>query len=152
MLVVVGASLRQALLVPNLVLGAALIGVLVRFGGTITRDRLAAWLTPVLVLLGGGLGWVVLVDDVQKSGAGILETILAPAHDYTILGDTVWRWGNAITTLLVTQRSLLLGLPLAVVALHALLEHAPARRRRRRPAACGRPGWPSPGWRPARWS
>ncbi len=115
MLVVAGASLRQALLAPNLVLGAALIGVLVRFGGTITRDRLAGWLTPVLVLLGGGLGWVALADDVQKSGAGILETILAPAHDYTIVGDTVWRWGNAITTLLVTQRGMLLGLPLAVV-------------------------------------
>jgi hypothetical protein len=36
-------------------------------------------------------------------------------RDYTIGGDTGFRWGNAITTLLVTQRSLLFGLPVALV-------------------------------------
>ncbi len=123
MLVVLGASLREALLAPSLILGAALTGLLVRFGAAITRDRLAGWLTPVLVLLGGGLGWVVLLDDARKSGAGILQTLLAPPHDYTIVGDAVWRWGNAITTLLVPQRGLLLGLPLAVVVF-TLLWHS----------------------------
>ncbi len=117
MLVLVGASLRQAILLPNLVLGAALIGVLVRFAGTITRDRIAAWLTPALVLLGGGLGWVMLFNDARTGSSGLVGALLAPSHDFTILSDSVWRWGNAITTLLVTQRSLLLGLPLTVVAL-----------------------------------
>jgi hypothetical protein len=117
MLVMVGASLRAALLLPTLVLATALVGVLVRFGAAITRDRIAGWLTPLLVLLGGGVGWVMLVDDVLKGSAGPLQALFAPTHDYTLLPDTVWRWGNAITTLLVTQRSLLLGLPLTVVAL-----------------------------------
>jgi hypothetical protein len=117
MLVMLGASLREALLVPNLALGAALFGVLVRFGATITRDRIAGWLTPVLVLLGGGLGWVILFEDARTGSSGLVGAILAPPHDYTIVGDTVWRWGNAITTLLVTQRGLLLGLPLAIVTL-----------------------------------
>jgi len=35
-------------------------------------------------------------------------------RDYTIASE-VFRWGNAITTLLVTQRSLLFGLPIALV-------------------------------------
>lgn len=117
MLVLVGASLRQALMLPNLVLGAALIGVLWRFGAALTRDRIVAWLTPLLVLLGGGLGWVMLLEDARTGSGGLVGALLAPAHDFTILPDTVWRWGNAITTLLVTQRSLLLGLPLTVVAL-----------------------------------
>ena len=120
MLVLVGASLRWALLLPNLVLGAALIGVLVRFAATLTRDRIAAVLTPLLVLLGGGLGWVMLFDDARTEASGLVGAVLAPSHDFTILGDSVWRWGNAITTLLVTQRSLLLGLPLTVVALTLL--------------------------------
>ncbi len=117
MLVMVGASLRQALLFPNLVLGAALIGLLWRFAAALTGDRIAAWLTPALVLLGGGLGWIMLFDDAGSGGSGLVGALLAPPHDYTILPDTVWRWGNAITTLLVTQRSLLLGLPLTIVAL-----------------------------------
>ena len=117
MLVLAGASLRAALLLPSLVFGAALIGVLVRFAATLTRDRIAAGVTPLVVLLGGGLGWVMLLDDARTGSSGLVGALLAPPHDYTILGDTVWRWGNAITTLLVPQRSLLLGLPLTVVAL-----------------------------------
>ncbi|MHB8958632.1 MAG: hypothetical protein ACYDAN_03285 [Candidatus Limnocylindrales bacterium] len=120
MLLAVGATLRQAILLPSLVLGAALVGVLWRFASTLIRDRLAAALTPLLVLLGGGVGWVVLFQDASASSGGLLGTLLAPPHDYTIVGDSVWRWGNAITTLLVPQRSLLLGLPLTIVALTLL--------------------------------
>src|SRR5258705_10459577 len=34
---------------------------------------------------------------------------------FTIMPETTWRWGNAISTLLVPQRGFLLGLPLAVI-------------------------------------
>jgi hypothetical protein len=115
MLVLVGASLREAIVLPTLVLGTALIGVLVRFAAALTRDRIAAVLTPLLVLLGGGLGWVMLFEDARAGSSGLVGVLIAPPHDYTILGDSVWRWGNAITTLLVPQRGLLMGLPLAIV-------------------------------------
>ncbi|MCA1626960.1 MAG: hypothetical protein LC742_03235, partial [Acidobacteria bacterium] len=38
-------------------------------------------------------------------------------HDYTISFDGVYRWGNALTTLFVPQRGLLLGLPLALIVI-----------------------------------
>jgi hypothetical protein len=40
-------------------------------------------------------------------------------HSYTILPDVTqgWRWGNAVTSLLVTQRGFLLGIPLAVMVI-----------------------------------
>lgn len=117
MLVMGGASLRPALLLPNFVLGLALVGVLVRFGGAITRDRIAAGITPLLVLFGGGLGWLMLFDGASTAEGGLVGSLLDPPRDYTLVGDSIWRWGNAITTLLATQRSLLLGLPLTVVAL-----------------------------------
>ncbi len=116
MLVMGGASLREALLLPSYVLGLALVGVLVRFAGAITRDRIAAGITPLLVLFGGGLGWVMLVEGAATADGGLIGSLLDPTRDYTLVGDSVWRWGNAITTLLATQRSLLLGLPLTVVA------------------------------------
>jgi hypothetical protein len=115
MLVVAGASLRESIFVPNLLLGFCLVGVMVRWTLSLTRSRLAAAIAPSLVLLGGGLGWLVLADDARVSGQGVVSAILSPPHDYTILGDSIWRWGNAITTLLVTQRSLLFGLPVAVL-------------------------------------
>jgi len=140
MLLMVGASLRESIALPGLVLALALGGTLVRFGGAITRDRIAGWLTPLLVVLGGGLGWIVLLED-ARGGAGLLATLVAPPHDYTIVGDSVWRWGNAITTLLVPQRSLLLGLPLTVVGLtlfwYALRPAASATARRQRTIRLG---------------
>jgi hypothetical protein len=36
-------------------------------------------------------------------------------HDYTIMGDGILRWGNSLSTLFIPQRSILFGLPLALV-------------------------------------
>src|SRR6266511_6317813 len=77
------------------------------------RDRLAAVLTPLLVLLNGGLGWVLLWEPYKKHGlSGFLQS-LPPS--FTVIPETTWRWGNAISALLVPQRGILLGLPLAVI-------------------------------------
>jgi len=35
---------------------------------------------------------------------------------FTVIAETTWRWGNAISALLVPQRGFLMGLPLAVIA------------------------------------
>jgi hypothetical protein len=110
-----GASIRDALLVPNLVLGASLVGVLHRWTRDLTGDRLAAMLAPLLLLLSGGLGWLTLLQDAQRGGNGILGALTSLSHDYSIGGDSIYRFGNAITTLLVPQRSFLFGLPIAIV-------------------------------------
>jgi len=110
-----GASLRDAFFLQNLVLGLALVGALFRFTRVLTADRLAAFLAPVLVLLSGGLGWIVFLQDARLGEQGILGALGALGQDYTIVGEGPFRWGNAITTLLVTQRSLLFGLPVALI-------------------------------------
>jgi len=80
------------------------------------RDKLAAVITPVIVLLNGGFGWVMLWEKLSEPNAGGLW---GAVHDlppsFTILPDTTWRWGNALSTLLIPQRGFLLGLPLAVI-------------------------------------
>src|SRR4029453_4301068 len=48
-----------------------------------------------------------------------LQVLLRLPHDYTVSG-TDWRWGNMVTALLLPQRSLLLGLPLAILTLTLL--------------------------------
>ncbi|MFL5680705.1 MAG: hypothetical protein ACJ77B_08895 [Chloroflexota bacterium] len=115
MLVGLGASFRDALLAQNMALGLALVALLHRFTSVVTRDRLAAYLAPIIVLFSGGLGWIVFLADAQRSEHGIIGTLGSLTRDYTITGDGPYRWGNAIATLLVTQRSLLAGVPLALV-------------------------------------
>src|SRR2546423_5001424 len=112
-----GASLRNSLFIGNWIIGVALVGVLHRFGLRLLRNRTAAILVPVLVILNGGLGWAMLFGDVNKSDAGVFHVLVNIQHSYTNLPDVAqgWRWGNAVTSLLVPQRGFLVGIPLAVI-------------------------------------
>lgn len=114
-----GATLRQSLFLENWVISVAMVGVLHRFGLALVRNRTAAILVPVLVILNGGFGWWMLFGDVNKSEAGVFHVLMNIPHSYTILPDVNlgWRWGNAVTSLLVTQRGFLLGIPLAVMVI-----------------------------------
>src|SRR5438105_7181584 len=117
MFVRVGASLRDSIFIENWIIGVALVGVLHGFGWQLLRNRTAAILTPVLVILNGGFGWWMLFTDVNKTDGGVFQVLKDIQHSYTILPDVSqgWRWGNAVTSLLVPQRGFLLGIPLAVI-------------------------------------
>ncbi len=119
MFVRAGASLRNSMLIENYIVSVALVGVVHRFGQRLVRNRTAAILTPLLILLNGGLGWTMLWDDVSKVDGGVFQVLRHLPHSYTILPEIekAWRWGNSITSLLVTQRGFLLGIPIAVIAI-----------------------------------
>ena len=114
-----GASLRNSLFIENYVSAVALVGVIHRFGQKLVRNRTAAIVTPLLILLNGGFGWVMLWDDVGKVDGGVFQVLKHLPHSYTILPEIekAWRWGNSITSLLLTQRGFLLGIPLAVIVI-----------------------------------
>jgi len=110
-----GASLRDSLFIENWIIGVALVGVLHRFGLQLLRNRTAALITPVLVIVNGGLGWTMLFSEASEGG--IFQALRHMQHSYTITPDVMqgWRWGTSITTLLIPQRGFLLGIPLAVI-------------------------------------
>ena len=114
MLVRCGASMAAALWMPGLTLGLALIGIIHSWTVALTRNRMAGFIAPVLVMFSGGLGWWMIFQDVRNSDHGLLPLLGHLPHDYTIMPGSIFRWGNALTALLVPQRSLLLGLPLAI--------------------------------------
>jgi len=118
MFVRAGATLEGALFLENFLLALALVALLYRFALKLTGgDRLAALITPALALLSGGLGWLVFAREWSGGNLGLFELLGRLSRDYTITSDGAFRWGNAITTLLVPQRGLLLGLPLALVVI-----------------------------------
>ena len=72
----------------------------------------------MLVIFSGGAGFVKLSKDLDSSGRGILDLLFhLPKAEYTIIPNTALRWGNAISSLLLPQRSLLMGMPLALIAI-----------------------------------
>ncbi len=114
MFVRAGATLEGSLFWQNFALMMSLVGLLHRWALKQTRDRLAALVVPALVLLSGGLGWVVFLREAASSGQGLFTMLGSLEHDYT-RAYPGFEWGNAVTALFVTQRSILLGLSVALV-------------------------------------
>jgi hypothetical protein len=111
-----GATLRQSMFIENFAVGLAFVGLLHRWALEMLRDKLAAVITPMLVFFSGGLGWVLLLEQTtQKNDGGLVGILLNLPPSFTTIPGTTWRWGNAVSTLLIPQRGFLLGLPLAVI-------------------------------------
>lgn len=110
-----GADLRQSMFIENFMFAAAFVGLIHRWAMVMLRDRLAAIITPLLVLLNGGMGWVLLFDKAGRNENGLWGVLMDLPPSFTVIPETTWRWGNAISALLVPQRGFLMGLPLAVI-------------------------------------
>ncbi|MCU1267682.1 MAG: hypothetical protein JWM21_4000 [Acidobacteria bacterium] len=108
-------SLRNSMFIENFLLAIGFMGVLHRWAWEMLRDRVAALLTPLLVVLNGGFGWALLVTFAGKNDQGLFGVLAHLPASFTVIPETTWRWGNAISSLLVPQRGILLGLPLAVI-------------------------------------
>ncbi|MDT7781127.1 MAG: hypothetical protein QOC99_3639 [Acidobacteriota bacterium] len=116
MFVRAGAGLEGAMFWQNFAMMMSLVGLMHRWALKLTRSRMAALLVPLLVLLSGGFGWRVFLSEAWSGGGrGVFDLLGSLPHDYTIMGDLGYRWGNAVTALFVTQRSILLGVALALI-------------------------------------
>jgi hypothetical protein len=113
-----GLPVREVIVWSTLLLCLALGALLHRWTRDLTGRDDAACLAPLLAFLNGGFGWWMLVAEAGQADASLRALLAHLPHDYTITFDGQYRWGNIVTTLLATQRGLLLGLPLAVVVFH----------------------------------
>lgn len=113
--VTLGASVKNAMFLQNLTLGFSLVVLLERFVVRLTGNRLAGRIAPFLLIFSGGLGFLWFASDYWQSGQGVFEFLANIPRDYTI--SDKFRWGNSMTTLFITQRSLLLGMPLTIIVL-----------------------------------
>lgn len=111
-----GADLRESMFIENFILGVSFVGLVHRWALVILRDKLAAIITPMLVLLNGGLGWTQLFTKAGTDEGGLWGVLMDLPPSFTVVPETTWRWGNAISALLVPQRGFLMGLPLATIA------------------------------------
>ncbi len=106
-----GADWAAAFFLPNIVLSLALVGLIELLTEQLTQSRLAARIAPVLFFLSGGAGFLYWVRDRQQSSLSWLDFLLHLPQSYTKNDELDLQWGNMLTTLLMPQRSLLLGVP-----------------------------------------
>lgn len=120
-----GASVQSALSVQNVAWAFSLLVVFERFAARVTGDRFAGKLAPLLLFFSGGVGFLWFFKDLWFGAQGFWELLWNLPRDYTI-GDQ-FRWGNSLVVLFITQRSLLLGMPLTVIVLGFLWKPVAAR-------------------------
>ena len=114
----IGADVRNAMFVQNLAWAFSLLVILESFVVKLTGSKLAGRIAPALLFFSGGLGFIWFGKDFWESGKGIWDFVSALPKDYTISDQ--FRWGNSLVVLFMTQRSLLLGMPLTVLVLEYL--------------------------------
>lgn len=122
-----GIGVRDAMFVQNVAWAFSLLVVLERYVYKLVNDRFAARLGPVLLFFSGGLGFLWFFSDYFAQTKGFFDFLWSLPGDYTI-GDK-FRWGNSLIVLFITQRSLLLGMPLTLIVLGSLWEAYAARTR-----------------------
>ena len=110
-----GANLRESMFIENFILGLSFVGLVHRWALVMLRDKLAAIITPLIVILNGGFGWTLLFEKAGTNEGGLFGVLMDLPPSFTVIPETTWRWGNAISTLLVPQRGFLMGLPLATI-------------------------------------
>ncbi|HET6975380.1 MAG TPA: hypothetical protein VFI24_03595 [Pyrinomonadaceae bacterium] len=111
-----GADLRESMFIENYILGLSFVGLVHRWALVMLRDKLAAIITPLIVLLNGGFGWIQLFTKAGSNEGGLWGVLMDLPPSFTVVPETPWRWGNAISALLIPQRGFLMGLPLATIA------------------------------------
>lgn len=111
-----GVGVREAMIAQNVTLGFSLFVLFEKFTFAMTKSRPAGKLAALILFFCGGLGFLLFLRDYWQDGRGILEFLWNMPKDYTIRPEGI-RWGNSLTTLFLTQRSLLLGMPLTLIVL-----------------------------------
>ncbi|MEQ1645554.1 MAG: hypothetical protein ABL959_19040, partial [Pyrinomonadaceae bacterium] len=96
----------------------SLLVLLENLVATLTGSKLAGRIAPALLFFSGGLGFAWAFKDMTEHAKGVSDFLSNLPRDYTI-GDK-FRWGNTMVVLFMTQRSLLLGMPLVVLVLGGL--------------------------------
>jgi hypothetical protein len=110
-----GVGVRDGMFVQNVAWAFSLLVLVENFVVQLTGEKFAAKLAPPILFFSGGLGFLWFFSDYAGQSKGLFELLNALPKDYTI-GDE-FRWGNSLTTLFLTQRSLLLGMPITLVVL-----------------------------------
>lgn len=113
-------SLRfdQAVALTGVLLMGVLTILLAYFSLKITGNKLAACLVLVLFFFNGGLGFLYFLNDLQITNLNFFQFIQVLPRDYTALKELGYFWINVVISMLLPQRSFLLGLPVVILILY----------------------------------
>jgi len=114
MLMRVGLPLEHAVELPAVMMNAVTLTLLFYLAYRLVRHRAAAALTPALLILAGGLGFLWFFSDLFYTSKPIWEFLRHLPQRYTNLDGPNIHWVNPVLAHLLPQRSFLFGFPLGL--------------------------------------
>jgi hypothetical protein len=108
-----GLPLTPALFLENYLLMVSLVALLTAFTVRITRSRVAGVFAPWLLLLNGGMGYLLLIPESRESGASLRQLLTDLPHDYS-KWETTLHWGASLPYWFATMRGMVLAAPLMI--------------------------------------
>ena len=126
-LIILGWSLGPAFVIPGFLLGICTVAGIYLLALRISRSVFASLLTVVLVLLSGGMGFIVFLVEANRSG-NFIHTLLNLPSYYTGLRDYAMTYPNIVLGFFLPQRPFLLALPLGMLMLSLLYRFRLSRR------------------------
>lgn len=118
MLVQLGLDLFTAVFAQTMLLVTATLVIVYAFARRVGGQPGAAVLAVGLVLAAGGLGFMYFFQDAAGRPGAWWEIFLGLPRQYTHMGPELIRWGAPLVNHAIPDRSLLYGIPLAVLAFH----------------------------------
>src|ERR1051325_6265457 len=83
-----GADLRESMFIENFILGISFIGLIHRWALVMLRDSLAAIITPLIVILNGGFGWILLFEKAGTNEGGLYGVLMKLSPSFTVIRET----------------------------------------------------------------
>jgi len=110
-----GMELCWAFVLPSIVASLALVSLLFLFYALLMGSSRGAVLASTLFFTNGGAGFLLFAADLARQPS--LSLLRFPPREYTYLPDHGIQWINIISSEILPQRALLLGVPLALLVL-----------------------------------
>lgn len=117
-----GLSLQQSLPLTSGIMSLALVVVFYSTAQRLAGDRWTAVIAVLIFFLGGGLGFLNILQDVAPHAGGplaslgaLVQVLLHPVREYSLDRSTGYQWLNPILAYLVPQRTTLFGFGVGMV-------------------------------------
>lgn len=115
-----GADIKSVMHIQNVSWAFSLLVVLERFVYKFTDNKLAGKIAPALLFFSGGLGFLWFFKNYWEQSKDFIYFLNHLPSAYTITDQ--FRWGNSLVVLFITQRSILLGMPLTILVIGKIWE------------------------------
>lgn len=111
----VSDNLRLSLILPQVILGMLMVGSIYLLAKRIFSSNLAAFTSPFIFLFSGGIGFLKFFEKLINA-----KSFLDLQFRYAHIPDWGVEYPNMVSEILMAERALLVGIPVAVTALFFL--------------------------------